>query len=715
MATLQWQPINTPNFNGSLDGLRLFGNMIGNATSGLTDALGNFQKAQQVDAQQRAMTNAMGYTDPVAYQTALANGQVTSGVDPSLLTPAALEALQGRTGKLTSDAVALTGLQKDQFNFDRLRTDTATRDAARPQIANMIQTATGTALPPEVAALPTNDLVNLMTNNQSMERTNITTSTLRKEAELADQKRQAQVAADTAAVNDFPGIINADAARKYLVNSSLPVEAKKLVQSRLETQFGPLFGPVTGVPGTTTTTTAGTTAVAPSGSAAAPAMLSNAVASLGIDKIFDVGVLGQESGYKQTNADGTPLTSPKGATGIAQVMPATGPEAAKLAGLPWDENKFKTDKDYNAALGKAYFNKQVADFGDPQKALAAYNAGPGAMRAAEKKAAEAGTPNDWLKFLPEETQKYVPGVLNRLGSDPAAVLAAAAQPTQPAPTQRSLGAAADALGLAAIQNSGGNFYMNRLADAAKKNMSPGEALKSLMDGDFAGGNPRVVLDALNRTIREADVTPAVAAEMVRQSLDISRFDGAMPSWLGGGGRSINQDALDAEIKRWKSPGGPRDVLATGRDITLTGQELATAVTALDTAKADLAAVKKRAETVPSVAAQIPLFEAEVAKKQAAVLLAQSAIQTRNMQGNVSRAPVQEADQITSVPLKKTGKPTEISTATGNPQAIRQQLNEARNRAARLPPASPERAAAVREVNLLQLQLAAEGSGYTGTF
>ena len=93
MATLQWQPVNTPNFNGSLEGLRLFGNMIGNATGGLSEALGNFQKAQQVDAQQRAMTAAQGFTDPTAYQAALAGGQVTQGIDPSLLTPTALESL----------------------------------------------------------------------------------------------------------------------------------------------------------------------------------------------------------------------------------------------------------------------------------------------------------------------------------------------------------------------------------------------------------------------------------------------------------------------------------------------------------------------------------------------------------------------------------------------------------------------------------------------
>src|SRR5207253_1025170 len=47
------------------------------------------------------------------------------------------------------------------------------------------------------------------------------------------------------------------------------------------------------------------------------------------DRAFNVAI-GTESGGKQFGADGKPLTSPKGAIGIAQVMPTTAPEAAKL-------------------------------------------------------------------------------------------------------------------------------------------------------------------------------------------------------------------------------------------------------------------------------------------------------------------------------------------------------------------------------------------------
>jgi soluble lytic murein transglycosylase len=112
----------------------------------------------------------------------------------------------------------------------------------------------------------------------------------------------------------------------------------------------------------------------------------------------------QESGNRQLKPNGQPVTSPKGAVGVMQVMPATGPEAAKLAGVPWDEKKLKFDEGYNRKLGEAYFNQQLTTYkGNVGMALAAYNAGPGAV---DKAVAEAKGGN-WLARLPKETQEYV--------------------------------------------------------------------------------------------------------------------------------------------------------------------------------------------------------------------------------------------------------------------------------------------------------------------
>lgn len=143
------------------------------------------------------------------------------------------------------------------------------------------------------------------------------------------------------------------------------------------------------------------------------------------DRAFNIAV-GTESNNRQFDKDGKPLTSSAGAIGIAQVMPGTAPEAAKLAGLEWDENKYKNDPVYNRALGKAYFEKQLKDFnGNLAMAYAAYNAGPqrlkDGLKAAEKKAPmiEMQNPDgsysnvpdmsqvNWLQEMPKETQAYV--------------------------------------------------------------------------------------------------------------------------------------------------------------------------------------------------------------------------------------------------------------------------------------------------------------------
>jgi hypothetical protein len=118
----------------------------------------------------------------------------------------------------------------------------------------------------------------------------------------------------------------------------------------------------------------------------------------------------QESGGKQFAANGKPLTSSKGAVGVMQVMPTTGPEAAKLAGVPWDANKLAHDAAYNQKLGEAYFGEMLRQFKDPVAAAAAYNAGPGRVKAAIAKG------GDWLSRLPAETQDYVDKFKQRTGA-----------------------------------------------------------------------------------------------------------------------------------------------------------------------------------------------------------------------------------------------------------------------------------------------------------
>lgn len=129
------------------------------------------------------------------------------------------------------------------------------------------------------------------------------------------------------------------------------------------------------------------------------------------DRAVNILLAAESGGNHFVPGTQNPVTSAKGAVGIAQVMPSTGPEAAKLAGFKWDENRFRNDPEYNQALGVAYFNEQVKTFrGDLSMAYAAYNAGPGATWDAIKQANQAG--GHWLSYLPAETQNYVTKNMN---------------------------------------------------------------------------------------------------------------------------------------------------------------------------------------------------------------------------------------------------------------------------------------------------------------
>lgn len=94
--------------------------------------------------------------------------------------------------------------------------------------------------------------------------------------------------------------------------------------------------------------------------------------------------------------------SPAGATGLTQVMPAT---AAGMYGItPQEASTRLKDPSFALDAGFKYLRQQKDDFGSWKHALAAYNAGPGAVREYH------GVPPY------EETQNYVKTILGRAGS-----------------------------------------------------------------------------------------------------------------------------------------------------------------------------------------------------------------------------------------------------------------------------------------------------------
>ena len=106
-------------------------------------------------------------------------------------------------------------------------------------------------------------------------------------------------------------------------------------------------------------------------------------------------VIGQESGGNSS------ATSSAGASGLMQLMPDT----AKSLGVTDTSNV-----DQSIMGGTKYLSQQLSKYGSTELALAAYNAGPGAVDNAIK---QAGTTrwSDVSQYLPSETRRYVPSVI----------------------------------------------------------------------------------------------------------------------------------------------------------------------------------------------------------------------------------------------------------------------------------------------------------------
>lgn len=110
-----------------------------------------------------------------------------------------------------------------------------------------------------------------------------------------------------------------------------------------------------------------------------------------------------ESGGKDFAPGGGYLTSPQGARGRMQVMPGT--ERDPGFGVRPAQND---SPDELARVGRDYFKAMMARYGEPAKAWAAYNAGPGRLDAALAKG------GDWPKHMPSETRKYVARNMSQL-------------------------------------------------------------------------------------------------------------------------------------------------------------------------------------------------------------------------------------------------------------------------------------------------------------
>lgn len=133
-------------------------------------------------------------------------------------------------------------------------------------------------------------------------------------------------------------------------------------------------------------------------------------------------MLQQESGNKDYLPNGKPVTSSAGALFAAQVLPST----AANPGYGIKPAASQTPEEYNR-VGREYFAAMMNKYGgDPYRAAAAYNAGPG--RVDKIIAANGGELP--LQYLPKETQKYLQAIKIGPGNQQALPTSGAISPEQ---------------------------------------------------------------------------------------------------------------------------------------------------------------------------------------------------------------------------------------------------------------------------------------------
>jgi soluble lytic murein transglycosylase len=112
---------------------------------------------------------------------------------------------------------------------------------------------------------------------------------------------------------------------------------------------------------------------------------------------------------KQESRFASGVTSPAGAIGLMQLMPATARDVAKA---PLKEDEIREPKQ-NAALGAAYLRQLLSHWrGDPFRSIASYNAGPGAVGSWSTQDLN-DAPALWVERIPyPETRYYTKKVLD---------------------------------------------------------------------------------------------------------------------------------------------------------------------------------------------------------------------------------------------------------------------------------------------------------------
>lgn len=621
MAQITWRNVDAPNFSGVGDSIRTFGNLMGNATSGLSDALGNFQNAARQEAGNAVMANALQYQDPTAYRNALATGALFQGVDPSLVSTRTLENLDNRAGTLLNQEAQAGTNDYNAYRFNRLQTTDAAMDAASPAVRQLAlayqsgdpkqiqaaQSQVGDAL----STLPADQALEIMGRLQGQERGAIGNQQSR--FDLGVQMRNdADTQAAMGVMSQITrGAENANDAR--ILAEAYSKQLSPVAQARLQELLARSYPGVYGnnVGAASAPGTAGTRAGSPYDTTYGFTPTATPITQMSIGDVVK-----HQDGMK-TNLGASPV-------GAYQINQATLQDfAPKVLGDNWASQPMSAEN--QEKIGKAIFEaRKNGNLKDTWAALP--NSTPGAYK-----------DMTWEQIKPVIAQAEV-------GADPFALI----QNNQGNQAVSTL--ATGMIGARTMENNAGSItpdYLRTLNDTS----TVGEVASKLLEGDFKGADKNWVVARINDIAQRANVSPAMAGVVIQRAMTnvpegyISRGIDALNPFItneAGNGLRLNDRAVDQMVEGLKR-GEPLEASVRNLGNAQAVQNIQAAQTAYDTAVAQLTNTQNKIATgQTALTALLPSRQEQVRKAAAMLKAAQGQVQAdpenlapRNFQSQAS--------------------------------------------------------------------------------
>lgn len=602
MAQITWRNVDAPNFSGVGDSIRSFSGLLGNATAGLSDALGNFQTAARQEVGNQVLQNALQYQDPTEYRNALASGALFQGVDPSLISNRTLENLDNRTGNLLNQATQQQALDYNTYRTGRMQDLDARGDAASPAL-RQLALAYQSGDPNTIAraqqqyggaldSLPADQVQEIMGRLQ-----NQGSNAIGQRRDLFNLGTNMRDDADSqAAIGALSQIVrgaeNPNDARilAEAYSRGLSPTAQARLQGLLAQQYPGTYGNnVTSAPGT-----AGTRSGSPFDVTYQFQGTSKPITQMSIGEVTN----------HQANMISSQGASPVGAY---QINKATLEDfAPKVLGENWRNMPLSPEN--QDKIGEAIFN---------------------ARKNGNLKDTWAALPDSTVGAYKNKTWNEMKGLIAQaeVGANPLAVQQAVQG------NQAVSNLATGMIGTRLMENNTvGNVpdYLRTLGDTA----TPGEVVNRLLENDFKGADRNWVLARVNEIAQRAGVSPAMAATVMQraqtnvpENMIWRGLQGLNPfiSNEAGNGTRLNDDAVDQMVGALQR-GEPLEQSVRNLSTAQAAQNVQAAQQAYDAALAQLQNTQNKISTgQTALTALLPSRQAAVERAQLMLQAAQQQV------------------------------------------------------------------------------------------